>query len=63
MKKYEMLKAYRILNGLTQKEMGEIIELSRSSYNRRENGKIPFSLEEAKIIANEFNLTIEEIFL
>ncbi|MEN8905736.1 MAG: helix-turn-helix transcriptional regulator [Clostridiales bacterium] len=56
------LKILRILSGNTQKDISEILDLSMVQYSKKEKGKAPFSLAEAKKLSEYFNITIEEIF-
>ena len=56
------LKAYRQLLNKTQKDMAELLGIGLTSYNQKENGKKPFTLSEARIIADHFNESIENIF-
>ncbi len=44
----------------TQTEVANLIGLkTASAYSKKENGKVPFSLEEAKVLAEHFNKPIE----
>lgn len=56
------LKALRIAKGLSQSDMAKILGIGLTTYNKKEQGKIPFSLPEAKYIADIFGATIDEIF-
>lgn len=56
------LKAYRTKYALTQEDMAKILNISTIAYRNKENNLSQFSLKEAKIIADKFNATIEEIF-
>lgn len=56
------LKALRGLHELTQTDVATILGISLHSYCNKENGKISFSLNEAKQLSDLFKLTIEEIF-
>lgn len=47
---------------IKQEEFADILNMSLCNYNKKESGKIRFSLIEAKIIADYFGKTIEEIF-
>lgn len=42
--------------------MADLIGVSKASYSKKENGLVKFSLKEAKIIADTFDESIEEIF-
>jgi DNA-binding XRE family transcriptional regulator len=57
------LKKIRSENNLTHKEMANLIGLkTASAYYKKEMGSTPFSLNEAKIISEFFDKTIEDIF-
>lgn len=56
------LKSLRALKGLDQKNIAKILNISVTSYSLKENGKKPFTLQEAKLLADLFNKTIDEIF-
>jgi len=58
--KLRLLKAKRILNGLTQEQIAKEIGMNPKSYNMKENGKYKFSLEEAAKISNTLKLSLEE---
>jgi len=47
------IKAERIAKGFTQKELAEKINMSRSSYIKRENGTTPLGADELANIAQE----------
>lgn len=56
------LKKLRIENELTQQEMGQILGVSRTAYLSKEIGTRGITLDEAKIIADLFQCSIEEVF-
>ncbi|EJT5930474.1 transcriptional regulator [Clostridium perfringens] len=56
------LKAYRKLNSLNQEKLAELIGVASNTYSFKENGKVEFSLNEAKKIADLFGVTIDELF-
>lgn len=59
----QVLKDLRLEQNITQQEMAELINLkTASAYWKKEAGHIPFSLQEAKIIADFFDKPIEELF-
>lgn len=62
MKKYTKLKAYRMLQEKKQEDLAELLNIGLNTYNMKENGKNPFTLEEAKKLADYFSTTIEDIF-
>lgn len=52
----------RELAGLKQDEVAALLEISPANYCKKESGMIRFSLPEAKILADYFGSTIENIF-
>jgi len=60
---YYELKALRAKNNINQKKMADVLNITVSTYNRKENGLRSFLIEEAREIANFFNKGIDEIFL
>jgi putative transcriptional regulator len=56
------LKILRCKQDLNQADVAKILNITISSYSRKENGKQGFSLKEAMIISKLFNKSIEEIF-
>ncbi|HEM4672011.1 TPA: transcriptional regulator [Streptococcus suis] len=61
------LKGYRIMLGLTQKNMADKLDISLQSYNNKETGKTPFKDKEKKAIKTivaevEPGITIDELF-
>jgi len=53
----------RKANGMTQQELGKILDVSRQTIISIENGKYNPSLGLAHAIAGVFECTIEEVFL
>ena len=59
----EILQNLRKERNLTHKEMAKLLNLkTASAYCKKELGYVPFSLQEAKIIADFFGKKIEDIF-
>ncbi len=56
------VKVARIMNGLKQCDVAEVLGVSRQMYNKKENGNSSFSLEQALIVAKLFGTTTEELF-
>ena len=56
------VKELREKEGLTQKKLGEKVNVSRQAINAIETGKYDPSLWLAYDIAQLFNMTIEEVF-
>ena len=58
----DILRELRKKHGETQTDIAKLLGLkTASAYNKKENGKVPLSLEEAKILANHFKQPIEYI--
>lgn len=49
-------------NGFKQEDIAEVLENSVSTYSKKENGKLRFSLEDAIKLSSFFNKPIEVIF-
>ena len=56
------VKELRESAGLKQEYMADLLKISPANYCKKENGTIKYSLPEAKIIADHFGKTIEEVF-
>ena len=59
---FRNLKAYRVKANLTQEELANKIGITTRNYISKENGKSQFKLDEAKLIADLFGTTIDELF-
>lgn len=62
MSEKDNIRAFRILHRFTQDEIAKKLNISKTSYNNKENGKTAFTLKEAKKLSEIFNRSIEEIF-
>lgn len=56
------IKAYRQLRNVTQEDLAKLLGMTKQGYAFKENGKREFTLTEAKIIADYFGTSIEDIF-
>lgn len=56
------IRSLRSYKKLTQSEMAKILNISIVSYNKKENGRVPFTLDEIKILSEFFNVPIENFF-
>ena len=63
MGKHLKLKAYRALNQKSQGDMAKLLGITIVSYNRKENGKDDFTLQQCKKLADCFGLSIDSLFL
>lgn len=52
----------RLAVGLSQRELGEVLSVSRQTVNSIETGRYDPSLPLAIAIAQHFHVTVEEIF-
>lgn len=59
--KLKILKEIRKRNNYNQKEIGEMLEISQSSYNKKENGINPFTIDEIKILKDILHLSNQQI--
>ena len=56
------LKGLRAMRDMNQKSMAELLNMTRESYVRKENGHSEFTLGEARVIKDLFGMSVEEIF-
>lgn len=56
---FERIKNIREDNDLTQKEIAQILGISRANYSAMENGRISFSLLNISKIADYYNISID----
>lgn len=56
------LREIREEKGLLQEDMAKLLGISLCNYSKKESGIIKVSIIEAKLIADFFGKTIEEIF-
>lgn len=62
MKKFYQLYIARNEAGESTADAGKLINKDKASYWNRENGKTPFTLPEAFILAKHYGKTVEELF-
>lgn len=55
------LKSLRALYGFTQKQLADKLGIGETSYTKRENGDLDFTIDEVKAIKEIFNLKDEDI--
>lgn len=55
------LKALRAKNGHTQAKLGALMDMGETTYCKKENGQIDFTLSEIKMLKCIYNLSQEEI--
>ncbi len=61
------VKGYRVMLGLTQKEMADVLGLSAQSYYLKENGRVKFTYDEMRVFRDKVqtimpDVTIDDIF-
>lgn len=62
MKSNYELKALRAKYNIRQEILADLLNITTSTYNRKENGNSSFTVEEAQIIASLFNTTMDRVF-
>ena len=55
------LKTLRAKNSKTQKEIANILGVEVSTYTKKENGQIPFSIKEVSTLKEIFKLNAREV--
>lgn len=55
------VKEYRLLNGYTQTEIANILNIKQNSYSNKESGKRAFTIEEIKLLKELFEVTYEDL--
>lgn len=55
------LKALRVKNGYTQAKLGALMNMGETTYCKKENGQIDFTLSDIKMLKNIYNLSQEEV--
>lgn len=66
MKKIRKIKLLRVTHGLTQAEVADILGVHVTTYTKKENGYISFSLSEMNLLKHFYNLSnddVVEVFL
>jgi transcriptional regulator with XRE-family HTH domain len=48
---------------MSQKYIASVLEIEQSQYSRRENGQIPFSINELEKLSNIFEVQISDFFV
>lgn len=56
------IKALRAYHGLSQTDMAEILNCTFNTYNRKENGKSKFTLDDLNLLSKLFNVPISNFF-
>lgn len=56
------LKALRAKYNINQEILADLLNITVSTYNRKENGNSSFTVEEAQFIAQLFNTTMDRVF-
>lgn len=60
---FERLREIRIARKISCEQLSALLGLkTRSAYQKKEMGNIPFKLEEAKQVADFFGMNMEDIF-
>lgn len=57
----QIIKKQLLIHGTKQKKICEILGENKTRVSKKINGKTAFSIEEVKIIAKFFNMTVDEL--
>lgn len=58
---YNRLKAERIARGLTVQEMADELGVTKGTYSKKENGKLPVTVEDFAVISSKLGINKESI--
>ena len=58
---YNRLKAERVAKGFTVEEMAKALGVAKSTYSKKENGKLSVSVDDFSIISGKLEITKEKI--
>ena len=56
-----IVKILRIINNDTQKSLADLVGITQSNFNLKENGKLSFTLREAQLIAKKYNISLDSL--
>lgn len=56
------IKALRAYHGLSQTNIANTLGCTFATYNKKENGKVDFTLEELNVLAKKFNIPAINFF-
>lgn len=56
-----IVKVLRILHNDNQQEIAKLLGTTVTTYNRKENEKSKFTLDEAKLIAARYNVSLDKL--
>lgn len=59
---YIKLREFRLKNNVSWSKLAELLGVNKSTYYKKENGVVKFTVEEAYKIASYLNISIEELF-
>lgn len=62
MTKREKIKELRVKNNKKSKEIAELLNIDVTTYSKKEAGERKISLKEAKVLADYYNTSIEDLF-
>lgn len=52
-------KAWLVINGITQRELAEVLGISFQSVNKKVNGKEDFTMDQARKICKHYNVSAD----
>lgn len=56
------IKRIRKILGARQEDFANVMDLNRTDYNKRENGKYPLSIDEVGRLLDHYNIGLDDIF-
>lgn len=60
---YNRLKGERIAKGFTVQEMAHELGVSKGTYSKKENGKLPITVEDFAIISDKLEIPYDKIYI
>jgi len=58
---YNRLKAERIAKGFTVQEMADELKVAKGTYSKKENGKLPVTVDDFSVISNKLGITNQQL--
>ena len=59
---FPKLRAAMAERGITNQKLAKVLKINRDTMGHKLNGKADFTLKQAKVVADYFGKTIDEIF-
>ncbi|RHW31116.1 XRE family transcriptional regulator [Lysinibacillus yapensis] len=58
---YNRLKAERVAKGFTVQDMANVLGVTKGTYSKKENGKLPVTVDDFVVISNKLEIPIDHI--